>query len=257
MFHAEEHTLGNNGHLHSQADCELISLSVASFFLFPARLWIYCSVSAQCNTQHPKAFPLAGEWDWQCTALLWTEQGGKERAHGNAKQGRLRETTPLHGSCFWSNCVITGELSTEPAFAQDGLKINARYGYWENQTPVKGTWLQLCQGSYSGWCYVLFSSLSHCRRNWFDFNYYNEFFIKIKQETVLERPGSFPAWKRCTLHLCCCEEEWYPVETKGGITWECQIAFEKSQCSSWYWETWSHCYLHCSGKLWGFFFSFF
>ena len=57
-----------------------------------------------------------------CSVLNWA-WGKEQRVHRNAKEGSLRQATPSQDSCFWSDCIITGDLSMEPGFAQDGLKI--------------------------------------------------------------------------------------------------------------------------------------
>lgn len=51
-----------------------------------------------------------------CSVLNWA-WGKEERVHRSAKEGSLRQATPSQDSCFWSDCIIIGDLSMEPGVA--------------------------------------------------------------------------------------------------------------------------------------------
>lgn len=89
---------------------ELISLSIAFPFLFPARLCIYQLMFAQCHVQPFQTSFCTGQWDWQCTTLpeLSMRKRGKssEKSEGGLSEARLLwirlhyHLWPKHGPGF-------------------------------------------------------------------------------------------------------------------------------------------------------------
>lgn len=160
MIHAEERTPGNR---HFTQQGRLWVNFLGHCFLLPLSSQAV-DISVNGCTVPDTAFQnLPLYWlvrlAAHCSVLNWV-WGERERINRNAKEGSLKQAT-AQCSWFWSDCIITGDLSMEPAFAQAGSKIIMSVGVVGEPNISEGNligvvlgiiqWLVLC---YFPWAIV-------------------------------------------------------------------------------------------------------